>query len=194
MCERIDYSLSSETSFVPFFTCMTSLWTESNIIPNLLNEVSIIPIRCSNSSLIWPAQADKRIGFLLKSRLTHTQQEFDWPVIVTPLKIQLNNLYLLSNTLLIRSLFFEYYLCHSNFIRNLHRWSEPETELHLRMWLLEVLEICIWLSSRAWLIGGKQAIFFTEFSRSWDLCRDNINISNNLGDRLKQTFEWESSD
>ena len=52
--QQIDDSLSIETSFVPLFTCITSLWTESRIIANLLNEVSIIPIRCSSSSLTWP--------------------------------------------------------------------------------------------------------------------------------------------
>lgn len=62
----LDYSLSSETSFVPLLTCMTSLWRESKIIPNLLNEVSINPIRCSSSSLIWPAQANEKFSIPAK--------------------------------------------------------------------------------------------------------------------------------
>lgn len=53
------YLLSNATSFIPLFTCMTSLWIESKIIPSLLNDVSIIPILCSSSSLIWPACTKK---------------------------------------------------------------------------------------------------------------------------------------
>lgn len=48
------YLLSSANSFVPLLACMMSLCIESKIIPDLLKEVSIIPILCSSSSLIWP--------------------------------------------------------------------------------------------------------------------------------------------
>lgn len=55
---------------------------------------------------------------------------------------------------------------------NLHLLSEREAEFHLRIRLVEDLDICIWLSSRVWQVGGKHSVFFTGFSRSWDLCID----------------------
>ena len=61
--EEFWHLLSIKNSFIPLFTCMTSLWIESKIIPNLVNEVSIIPILCSRSSPIWPAQANHNLIF-----------------------------------------------------------------------------------------------------------------------------------
>lgn len=74
----LDYSLSSETSFIPLFSCMTLLWTESRIIPNVLNEVSINPIRCSSSSLIWPAQENKKLNICGNTYLCMQEQNLNW--------------------------------------------------------------------------------------------------------------------
>lgn len=58
-------SLSRNTSLVPLLTCMMSLWIESTIIPNLLKDVSIIPNRCSSSSLIWATQWQMKKSWIL---------------------------------------------------------------------------------------------------------------------------------
>ena len=57
---------------------------------------------------------------------------------------------------------------------NLHLWYVTEAEFHFHIRLDEDLEICIWLSSCVQLDWGKQEIFFTEFSGSWEpnLCKD----------------------
>lgn len=63
---------------------------------------------------------------------------------------------------------------------NLHLCSWAEAEFHLRIKLVEDLEIGIWLSSLVKLVGGKLENFLAVFSRSWELnlCKDAVQRDN----------------